>query len=129
MEEKNIKQTEQACNVPSPKALHPIFVYESLPDGLHDYGDAKVAKEKYGAIDGFCVGRHGNSYAIPTNFDTIDGELTYIVEDFTAYAKCHDELTFIVSRIRCEHSVINEEDIIPLFKDAFDLPNVQVPDE
>ena len=38
MEEKNIKQTEQACNVPSPKALHPIFVYESLPEGQHGSG-------------------------------------------------------------------------------------------
>lgn len=75
------------------------------------------------------MGRHGNSYAIPTDFNTIEGEFTWIVEDFIAYAKQHDERKFIVSRIRCERSLINEEDIIPLFKDAFKLPNVQLSDE
>lgn len=125
----NNKATGQKYSIPSPEMLHPIFVYESHSDGTHNYGDAKVAKEQYGAIDGFCVGRHGNSYAIPTDFDTVEGEFADIVTDFTSYAKCHSERTFIVSRIRCEHSIINEEDIIPLFKDAFDLPNVQMPDE
>ena len=129
MEQKDIKTTRQTYGVPSPKTLHPIFVYESHLDGTHSYGDAEIAKEKYGAMDGFCIGRHGNSYAIPTDFDTVEGEFTAIVEDFTAYAKRHSELTFIISRFRCEHTVINEEDIIPLFKDAFDLPNVKVPDE
>lgn len=129
MKEKDIKIMKQAYGTPSPNTLHPIFVYESHLDGTHSYGDAKIAKEKYGAMDGFCVGRHGNSYAIPTDFDTVEGEFTSIVESFTAYAKQHSELTFIISRIRCEHTIINEEDIIPLFKDAFDLPNVQVSDE
>ncbi len=129
MKEKDIVIIKQIYGTPSSKPPHPIFVYESHLDGTHSYGDAKIAKEKYGAMDGFCVGRHGNSYAIPTDFDTVEGEFTSIVEDFTAYAKQHRELTFTISRIRCEHAVINEEDIIPLFKDAFDLPNVQVPDE
>lgn len=125
MEEKNIQiSNAETCVPPSP-----VFVYESHPSGTHTYGDAKIAKEQYGAVDGFCVGRHGNSYAIPTDFNTIEGEFTCIVEDFIAYAKQHDERKFIVSRIRCERSLINEEDIIPLFKDAFMLPNVQLSDE
>lgn len=125
MEEKNMQiSNAETCVPPSP-----VFVYESHPDGTHTYGDAKIAKEQYGAVDGFCVGRHGNSYAIPTDFNTIEGEFTWIVEDFIAYAKQHDERKFIVSRIRCERSLINEEDIIPLFKDAFKLPNVQLSDE
>ena len=123
--EKNIQiSNAETCVPPSP-----VFVYESHPGGTHTYGDAKIAKEQYGAVDGFCVGRHGNSYAIPTDFNTIEGEFTWIVEDFIAYAKQHDERKFIVSRIRCERSLINEEDIIPLFKDAFKLPNVQLSDE
>lgn len=125
MEEKNMQiSNAETCVPPSP-----VFVYESHPGGTHTYGDAKIAKEQYGAVDGFCVGRHGNSYAIPTDFNTIEGEFTWIVEDFIAYAKQHDERKFIVSRIRCERSLINEEDIIPLFKDAFKLPNVQLSDE
>lgn len=120
---------KQVSYVPSPAPPHPVFVYESHADGTHNYGDAKLAKEKYGAIDGFCVGRHGNSYAIPTDFDTVKGEFTDIVKDFTAYARSHNELTFIVCRIRCEHSVINEEEVIPLFKDTFDLPYIHLPDE
>ena len=125
MDEKKMQiRNAKTCVPPSP-----IFVYESHPGGTLNYGDAKIAKEQYGAVDGFCVGRHGNSYAIPTDFNTIEGEFTWIVEDFIAYAKQHDERTFIVNRIRCERSLINEEDVIPLFKDAFFLPNVQLPDE
>ena len=130
MEEKKMQiRNTETCNIPSPDMLKPIFVYESHPGGTHNYGAAKIAKEQYGAVDGFCVGRHGNSYAIPTDFGTIEGEFTWLVEDFIAYARQHDERRFIVSRIRCERSLINEEDVIPLFKDAITLPNVQLPDE
>ena len=62
----NKLKTRKTYGVPSPDVLKPIFVYESHPGGTHNYGDAKVAKEQYGAVDGFCVGKHGNSYAIPT---------------------------------------------------------------
>ena len=112
MEEKNMQiSNAETCVPPSP-----VFVYESHPGGTHTYGDAKIAKEQYGAVDGFCVGRHGNSYAIPTDFNTIEGEFTWIVEDFIAYAKQHDERKFIVSRIRCERSLINEEDVQGCFQ-------------
>lgn len=49
MEEKNIQiSNAETCVPPSP-----VFVYESHPSGTHTYGDAKIAKEQYGAVDGF----------------------------------------------------------------------------
>lgn len=43
-----------------------IFVFGSNPEGRHDAGAAKVAREKFGAVYGQGEGLQGNAYALPT---------------------------------------------------------------
>lgn len=44
-----------------------VFVFGSKPNGHHKSGAAKVALEKYGAIEGKATGLSGQSYAIPVH--------------------------------------------------------------
>lgn len=43
-----------------------IFVFGSNPEGRHEAGAAKIAREQFGAIYGQGEGLQGNSYALPT---------------------------------------------------------------
>lgn len=43
-----------------------IFVFGSNPEGRHDAGAAKIAREQFGAIYGVGEGLTGNAYALPT---------------------------------------------------------------
>lgn len=43
-----------------------IFVFGSNPEGRHDAGAAKIAREQFGAIYGQGEGLQGNAYALPT---------------------------------------------------------------
>lgn len=51
------------------------------------------------------------------------------VDDFTAYAKAHPELTFLVTRIGCGIAGWHDSEIAPLFKEASELDNVTLPEE
>lgn len=67
-------------------------------------------------------------YAIPT----MDGSIGIIrkhVDDFTAYAKKHPELTFLVTRIGCGIAGWRDSEIASLFKEASELDNVTLPEE
>ena len=81
-----------------------------------------------GAEWGVGVGMTGQCYAIPT----MDGSIDIIrkhVDDFTAYAKEHPELTFLVTRIGCGIAGWRDSEIAPLFKEASALDNVTLPEE
>ena len=70
----------------------------------------------------------GQCYAIPT----MDGNIGIIrkhVDDFTAYAKKHPELTFLVTRIGCGIAGWRDSEIASLFKEASELDNVTLPEE
>lgn len=43
-----------------------VFVFGSNPQGRHGAGAAKIAKDKFGAINGQGEGLQGNAYALPT---------------------------------------------------------------
>lgn len=43
-----------------------VFVFGSNPEGRHGAGAAKVARERFGAVNGRGEGLQGNAYAIPT---------------------------------------------------------------
>jgi hypothetical protein len=43
-----------------------IFVFGSNPEGKHGAGAAKIAKDKFNAVNGQGEGLQGNSYALPT---------------------------------------------------------------
>ena len=105
-----------------------IFVFGSNKEGLHGGGAARIAYEEFGAEWGVGVGMTGQCYAI----STMDGCIDIIrkhVDDFTAYAKAHPELTFLVTRIACGIAGWRDSEIAPLFKEASTLDNVTLPEE
>lgn len=112
--------------VPEQLSQCEIFVFESTLEGEHTKGNAKIAYERFGAEWGEGSGRRGQTYAIPTNFVRVEEDFEPFVQDFIEYVKAHPDNRFILPRIECKDSGFREDDIIPLFEECLDLPNVQM---
>ena len=99
-----------------------IFVFGSNLAGIHGAGAARHAWEKHGAIYGEGIGRHGNSYAIPTKDRKIVSLSTtairMFVDDFIKYAIDNPELTFKVTQIGCGLAGFTARQIAPMFHNA-----------
>ena len=103
-----------------------IFVFGSNLAGAHGGGAARLAYERFGAVWGEGVGLHGQTYAIPTMQGGVDTIKPY-VDAFIRFAKEHNRLTFLVTRIGCGIAGFRDEEIAPLFADAVDVENVILP--
>lgn len=103
-----------------------IFVFGSNLQGLHLGGAARVARQKFGAVMGQGVGLQGQSYAIPTMQGGIETIKPY-VDQFVELAREWDQNTFYVTRIGCGIAGFSDEEIAPLFDEAYDLYNVRLP--
>jgi hypothetical protein len=105
-----------------------IFVFGSNSAGHHGGGAARMAM-KWGAIWGQGVGLQGQTYAIPTMFDSALKIKPY-VDEFLIFAKEHPELKFLVTEIGCGIAGFTVDDIAPLFKPAIDenIENVYLPE-
>lgn len=108
-----------------------VFVFGSNLAGKHLGGAAKVAVEKFGALDGWPRGACGFSYAIPTldeNFGQLPVE--QIALDIAAlinHARNEPQTEFFVTRVGCGIAGFADADIAPLFKRA--PINCNFPDE
>ena len=102
-----------------------IFVFGSNEAGDHNGGTARYALEKFGAVNGQARGLQGRSYAIPTDGVTLR-DINRNVRDFIQFADRHPEMTFFVTRIGCGSAGYNDEQIAPLFADAYSLPIIFV---
>lgn len=103
-----------------------IFVFGSNLAGMHGGGAARVAADLFGAVWGQGVGLQGQSYAIPTMQGGVETIKPY-VDEFIAFAKEHQELKFLVTRIGCGIAGFSDEEIAPLFVEARNLTNVWLP--
>ena len=103
-----------------------IFVFGSNLQGMHGGGAAYIAVKKFGAVMGQGVGLQGQSYAIPTMQGGIETIRPY-VNDFIDFARQHQELTFLVTRIGCGIAGFRDEEIAPLFKAALGVANIVLP--
>lgn len=103
-----------------------IFVFGSNLSGNHAGGAARVARQKFGAIMGQGVGLQGQSYAIPTMQGGVETIKPY-VDQFIDFARECDQNTFYVTRIGCGIAGFADEQIAPLFDEAYDLYNVRLP--
>ena len=103
-----------------------IFVFGSNLAGMHGGGAARIALMKFGAEMGQGVGLQGQSYAIPTMQGGVETIKPY-VDEFIAFARQHQELTFLVTRIGCGIAGFTDGQIAPLFAEALDAPNVKLP--
>ncbi len=104
-----------------------VFVFGSNLAGHHAGGAARVARQRFGAIQGQGVGMQGQSYAIPTMQGGVETIKPY-VDDFIEYARNCDETTFYVTRIGCGIAGFKDEEIAPLFREALKLYNVRLPE-
>lgn len=109
-----------------------IFVFGSNLSGRHGKGAARTAFKLFGAVYGQAYGLQGQSYAIPT----VDAEITNklpisliesYVNDFIAFAKENEKLTFYVTEIGCGLAGYKAKDIRPLFIKALDVKNIVLP--
>jgi hypothetical protein len=103
-----------------------VFVFGSNLRGWHQGGAAKHAHRYFGAIWGQGVGLQGQSYAIPTMQGDVDTIKPY-VDEFIVFAKNHQELTFLVTRIGCGIAGFKDEEIAPLFIEALGYENIVLP--
>lgn len=103
-----------------------IFVFGSNTGGIHSGGAARAALDKFGAVMGQGEGLQGQSYAIPTTFDTVE-EIRPYVDNFITFADANPQMTFLVTRIGCGIAGFGDEDIAPLFAGAQGLQNVNLP--
>ena len=103
-----------------------VFVFGSNLRGWHQGGAAKHAQRYFGAVWGQGVGLQGQSYAIPTMQGGVDTIKPY-VNDFIAFAREHQELRFLVTRIGCGIAGFRDEDIAPLFIEALGQDNIVLP--
>lgn len=103
-----------------------IFVFGSNLKGMHTGGTAKLALQKFNAIMGQGVGLQGNSYAIPTTFNSVD-EIKPYVRDFIEFARQNSNLEFFVTRIGCGNAGFSDKEIAPMFIEAFGVRNIVLP--
>lgn len=103
-----------------------VFVFGSNLAGAHGGGAARAAYNKFGAVWGEGVGLFGQSYAIPTMQGGVETIKPY-VDEFICFAKEHDELKFLVTRVGCGIAGFGDSDIAPLFEEAIDVENIILP--
>lgn len=103
-----------------------VLVFGSKPNGHHKGGAAKIAKEKFGAIEGVGEGHRGQSYAIPVHKHHTELMESAVLR-FVNYAISHRELTFFVLPIGCVSAGLDYKIVANMFKSARDLPNVFLP--
>ena len=103
-----------------------IFVFGSNLRGAHGGGAALLAWKKWGAVWGQGNGLQGRTYGIPTMHGG-PAEIKPYVDEFTAFAREHPELTFLVTEIGCGIAGFRPADIAPLFRDAVGVENIHLP--
>ncbi|MBD5317109.1 MAG: hypothetical protein HDS11_05530 [Bacteroides sp.] len=104
-----------------------IFVFGSNLAGHHCGGAARTAMSRFGAQWGCGEGLQGQSYAIPTMQGGVETIKPY-VDRFIEVARECDQNTFYVTRIGCGIAGFTDEEIAPLFDQAYDLYNVRLPE-
>lgn len=80
-----------------------IFVFGANLLGIHSIGDARVARNNFGALRGLSEGPSGSSYAIPVRDAALCNlsreAVTQAVERFIDYAKAHPCSRFFVTKV------------------------------
>lgn len=107
-----------------------VFVFGSNTLGYHTGGASRTARKLFGAIWGEPEGLFGQSYAIPVDYGKGVVNETAIrksIEKFISFAKEHQELHFMVTRIGCGMGGFQDKDMAQYFKEALSLTNISLP--
>ena len=124
-----IKPTGITPEIISTLGNNEVFVFGSNLAGRHGGGAARTAL-KWGAVMGQGVGLQGQTYAIPTMFDTT-GEIQPYVTEFINFAKSHPEYRFLVTKIGCGIAGFSITEIAELFRPVIleQIQNISLPIE
>ena len=108
-----------------------VWVFGSNYSGIHGKGAAKVAREKFGAINGKGEGLQGRSYAIPScNLKKENGvwqtlpiplielrdNISWFLESVEKFD--HKKYGFFITRIGCGLAGFKDSQVAPFFKGA-----------
>jgi hypothetical protein len=102
-----------------------VFVFGSNIAGNHIGGAARTAL-KWGAVMGKGVGLFGQTYAIPTMFNSVDKIKPY-VDDFISFTSKLPNNIFLVTPIGCGIAGFKTSEIAHLFEGAITLENIYLP--
>lgn len=108
-----------------------IFVFGSNLSGNHGKGAAKTALG-WGAVYGQAKGLQGRTYGIPTKAKSVKKvlplpDIKKFVDEFIEFAKSRPDLIFQVTEIGCGLAGYRPKEIAPLFIDAKDVNNINLP--
>ena len=103
-----------------------VFVFGSNLSGKHGGGAAFMAL-KWGAKMGRGEGEQGQTYAIPTMFNSTRDIKPYIGE-FIMHARSHKEKIYLVTEIGCGIAGFTPAEIAPMFQYAVDIENIYLPE-
>ena len=116
-----------------PTSKNAIFVFGSNLNGNHIGGAAKVAVEKFGAVEGIAMGLHRNSYAIATLDEHMKpltrmniGQQVDVL--FRTYASLGLDENLFITRVGCGIAGFKDEEIAPLFNIFLQFECVSFPD-
>lgn len=113
-----------------------VFVFGSNESGLHGSGAAHFAYTQLGFPWKLGFGPSKDlvskpAFAIPTKDWTIRtlplDIIAVYVSRFIAYAKHHNDYTYLVTEIGCGLAGYHPKDIAPFFKEAVNIHNIHLP--
>ena len=108
-----------------------IFVFGANLSGNHGAGAAKLAKDKFGAVQGIGEGFTGQCYALPTKDENI--ETLSIIEIYKHIEILHQEVEnnrdkfFIITAVGCGLAGYIAKDIAPMFESFINFDNISLP--
>lgn len=103
-----------------------VFVFGVTPDGIYTSLAAKLAVQKYGAIEGKSEGLAGQSYAIPVHRYRVE-KMQQAVKHFISFAQKHSEKRFLVLPIGCGAAKMDSMVVALMFVDAIMVENIFLP--
>lgn len=116
-------------------ALEPnqIFVFGSNYAGRHGKGAAKLARQKFGAVDGRGTGLMGRSYGVATKGYRLEvlplQEIETQIDGLLEFARARPELEFLVTKIGCGLAGHSTDEIRGCFAGKHVPGNVVLPAE
>lgn len=102
-----------------------IFVFGSNPEGIHDGGAAKQAKDNFKAENGI-IGLHEQSYALVCTYKSTE-MIAPFVDEFVETAAKKPNLKFMVTRVGCGNAGHKDREMAKLFRKALLYPNIYLP--
>lgn len=105
-----------------------VFVFGSKPNGHHKSGAAKLAVERYGAVEGKGEGLFGQSYAIPVHKNKTH-KMDEAVKTFIGFAKQNPSKRFVVLPVGCGTAGMEVRQVAEMFSSAINVDNIMLPEQ